>query len=496
MGLRWLAGLSLALAVPLACSSAADLGASGAGAGAGATLGTGGTDAEVPRSLDDETGEWAEDEFSEPPDADAGALGRNRFCPGVSAVPRQREFTVGDPDSFASPAIALELLRAGVAPIPQLVRSQDFLNYFPPAPPYSGHPNTTDVSSATLQLRHLEGTSYDLAVSIRASDVAPPASARVVVLIDDTASMGDAAAPGSPLGRAKRIASRIIELAPPGVLLRTVTGVAIASPDDLQNAGLEASINLALASVISAADTAPLDQHDRLFLLTDGKDDPAFLPPELERFPILDASLHVISVAAPLDHPDRYFRAASNLGRGHYVHAGSELEAQVVETQRLPEMLMAALRDVRLQLELPWYFEVEEPPTEALVGDEVGASPKKNLGSGASHTFLFRLTACHESAVDPSALLTATLSFVDPSGLRAQVMISDVAALLLDPKSSDDLLRLRAVYTAAEALKTLDRDALLSAHGAVLAAAKAGTGDPRLVDLHLQLAKHPLLAAP
>lgn len=485
----WIVLVSLSTA--LACGSNDDAygglrventgGAGGYGAGGG-----------IPVTAQEEPGQWLEQEGL--PDVNAGgpASPPQVECPGVATTSRILDVSLASPGSFASAQLALELLDGGLAPIPQLVRTQDFLNYFVPEDLAGSPHGQGGLGEVAVQLAQVEGNTFDLLVVLRASQLEPPTNNRVVVLIDDTNSMGSAADPQSPLARAKELAGAIRDATgTTDFLLRTVSGAQPASVDEIVGSGSEGSIAVALHEVASAAETSPRTGEDRHFLISDGKDDPESLPSSLEIFRQLGASLNVISVAPADDHPARFFRAVYTLGAGHYAHARTDSELSVVKTTLLPQMLVTALRDVRLRLDLPWYFEIVKPKTEEPF--IAGVAPPKNVGAAGVHTFLVRLQAC-STAVIPGSDMKVGVSFQDAENEYLVELPLDVKQTLNPPTPYTEVTRVRAVHDVAEALKTLDRDALVAARAKLAAAIGNGSANAALSTLLEKLDGHPLLA--
>ncbi len=425
-----------------------------------------------------------------PPTVDAA-------CATFNETSRVLETRLGSGTSFASPELAQAVLWQNLAPIPQLVRTQDFLNYFPPALPELK--NTPEVPTIAARARQLgSGTEFDLLVVVKAPAV-PATAQRVLVMIDDTASMGGLDF-DTPLGRAKAMAAEIVTQAKGSdakLTLRTATGLTLSSLDELQATTDETSLNGAVQVTLDAA--ADFQAGDRVFLITDGMDDVEELPRgALESAAKMGVRVNVIGTAKAKEHADRYFRAIARAGLGYYAYAGSD-HGVTRTTGLLPQMFRTALYDVAVELSLPWYFETVGPTTEALVNLE--DARQQDLASEGTQTYLFRLRACdkdlpvntdYHSPVKISARYKMT---PDGSYETADVPVVAFHELLQD--GAEGVQRASAIFEVAEALKTLDRQRLLDAQAGLKAAlaVMGGEGqDPELGTLQQALALHPLVA--
>lgn len=496
-------GLGMVGALAIACDEQLEQragpdggGAVGGGPGADAGLGLGGSFGGGP-IMDEPTGQWTEQaqaaQQALAPDQVAG-------CEQMTGHGSEVDVSVAESGGFASPAVAGELMRAEVAPIPQLLRVQDFLNYYAEPSADTGLlvPGSASAPTVLTQLRQVAGNQFDLLVLVHAPSVPPPDKQHVVLIIDDTLSMGDAQDPGSPLARAKQVAHAIASHLPSEarLSLRTVGGVSPSSIDEVSGVDGEASITDALATVLQDP-TLVLGAGDRAFLLSDGKDDPARIPATvLSELTAQGARLSAISVGAATELPDRFFRALARTGGGHFVHAGSSQEVEYVGAM-VPEMLSVALYDVSVSLQLPWHFTLTRGAEQELT-TSFDPDAATDLSSDGVQVFLFRLQTCSEELAHTSS--TEPLSVVVKykttawGNVESTEPSSTTSPELFDAsKPALEAQRLRAVMTVAEALRALDRAQLQSAKAELQEVSKSLPAQSPLVQLNEALASHPLL---
>ncbi|MEZ4219676.1 MAG: vWA domain-containing protein [Polyangiaceae bacterium] len=429
-------------------------------------------------------------------------------CADMSSLARRVETNLSGDKSFASPALTRALLSQDIAPLPAHVRTQDFLNYYPPdfAKPVgtSAPSGVSDVPELMVELApHSKASKldpaaqYDLLVAVRAPVLPPPSAPEVMVVLDTTPSVGEAG-----LERGKHAASTLIGKLPADakIVLKTSDPALDARANGLEERE-QLLADLTQVSLLGGersfsetleAATAEADQHARVFLVTDGEDDPTQLDASaLAARTEKGMVVHSIAIGAPLAHGDRYFRALAWVGRGYYLYVDSDQEAESLLTAHLPGMLSSALQDVRVELLLPWYFKVVRDGSEQSL-DFTQTKPQ-NIGPGATATYLFRLEVCDGNLpyTTPDVVKVA-LRYNADNGESVALPADLSLDALLAPNANPQLPRTLAIRDYAEALKTLDSQRLAEAKQR-LDQVGATFPDPALTQLSSLLEHHPLL---
>ncbi len=504
----------LALAALTACGAqnassddSTPFGAGAAPGGAGASGGTPNkcTDCNPLGDGSGESGGYSEQEVQTSGVAGASSS-LDESCGLLSGKSRIIESSLGSGSSFASAELTRELLMQGIAPLPQHVRTQDLLNYYPPdfdspvAPANGADPNApkimVEMAARSTSSGQNSSTEYDLFVALQAPNnqlVSPP---RVVVVLDTSRSMKDG------FERGKYAAASLISKLPEktSVLVRTTDASAMLSaepgaPRDQLLAEL-AAISLLEGerpfahALVDVYASGQLNPGTRVFAITDGAD----APDTINSDPIATAAndhdvvLNSIAVGPALEHGDRFFRALAWIGRGHYMYLDKAEEADDVFSQHLSAMLQTELRDVRVELLLPWHFSIVRSASEQTVN--FTQTKPQNMGAGAVASFLYQLRTCDAQLTNsPQEPLTITVRYKrgDSDFIDVPVVVSLQA--LFDAPDHQKLKRALAIQSYAESLKTLDESRLSAAKASLDAAAP----DPVLTGLSDLLAKHPLL---
>ncbi len=433
-------------------------------------------------------------------------------CAGISNTPKRLESALGSGSSLASATLTRGLISMGKAPLPQHVRTQDLLNYFPPSFATTNTPANGDSTApqvvVELAKRAVGGditgaTDYDLLVAVQAPTSQTNDSPDVLIVLDTTPSMSEG------LERAKSAAVTLVQKLPVASQIRVRTSdsatdlraAAGASRDELiselqQISLLEDERPFALTLDGAYADSA-LRPGGRVFVLTDGADDPLTIAADaIVAGANQDVVINGLAFAPPDEHGDRFFRALAWLGRGHYAFIDTDTEAESVLSQHLPAMLGTELQDVRVALSLPWHFKNVPRDTEELLELDGGSNKPQNMGPAAVGSFLYQLRTCDSTLVNTNLgdEITVTVRYRrDGSDFIELPLTLKVAELLKSPNQR--VVRAAAIYTYAESLKTLDAKRLVHAM-ATLDSAASATGDTTLQGLSALLSQHPLLSAP
>jgi hypothetical protein len=395
------------------------------------------------------------------------------LCPATPRADWSLTAVVAGANITASATAAREALAQGLAPLPRDIRPQDFVNYYPPDLPAAieGRP------SLHVQLRATRVPSYyELLVAVRAPEAAPRPAALTFV-IDNTQSLGS-----EGLARAqaalRAISARLgdgdrLDLIDAGSATRRSFEPGsqqqeLASAIDALELAPERAVEDLLALALEpSSSNAATDSNNRVILLADGEGN-------AEKVNVPEGGAHDVRVVAigvgpRVPHGHRLLRRVSRLGRGPYLHLDSVAEAEKLGSPAgLASLLGVALDQVKVHIDVPWYFAVERPfPGD--VTSEVASIEPQYLAPGGVMVLLFRLKACDPAAVGtpdaPATLPRARVTY-SVNGLAGSV---DEFQLTLGngPSAVLPLAKAFAVLDYAEALRSLDTNRLDAALGQV-----------------------------
>ncbi len=427
----------------------------------------------------------------------------------VAAVPFY--MSADDSNSMASPVIARELLRAGLAPDAARIRTHEFLNYYdaryeaPPAGLLGVHVEMQD----TAQSPTVPAGRFRLQVGVQA----PPVPRRDLVLTFVVDSSGSLIGTGIERERAALLA--VGKQLQAGDVVNVVTWstenavlldgyVATGTGDDDAklaevvnkltpgggsdlHAGLLTGYNMAFAH----QDPQKLN---RLVLLSDGGANLGQVDHQVIASAAEDADekgiyLVGIGVGPAGGYSDALMDLVTDAGRGAYVYLDGIEEAESVFTERFDEVMNVAARNVEIRVDLPEYMEIDEfygekysidseevKPQTLAPGDSMVLNQTLYVGAGAS--------AC---GLDTIAV---TVTWEDPITYEVRTVgpVTKTLSDLLVP-ASEQAIKAQAVIAYAEALKSGGKAALETARMKVrIAARQTGEEDlaaiADLIDLH------------
>lgn len=509
------------LVFALGCSvSSADLGGSGGG-GNDSGGGFGGTEATAtgtttePASGNQSGGNGSDTD----PKTSGDISAPEPECPNL--VPPVTFFmSADDSNSMASPAIARELLNQGLAPNPAQIRTYEFLNY------YDARYDIPAMADAELgvhlDLQDLGAPAkgdphhYRLQVGVQAFDV-PRVPLVVTYVIDTSGSLV-----GTGLERERAALLAIASHLQAGDLVNVVTWstkenvlleayVATGTPDD------EAKLDEVTAKLVPgggsdlhaglvkgyelANEHFDVKKLNRVVLLSDGGANIGVL----DRDEIAGAAemaqdegiyLVGVGVGPAAGYSDALMDLVTDAGRGAYVYLDSPEEAARVFDDRFDEVMNVAARNVRVEVDLPVFLDIEH-----FYGEEY--SPVKdtiepqNLAPGDSMVFNETLYVNSHSQVCADGRIGVRVTWETPlAHEERKVELPPVGLFaLLDQPISPQMRKANAVIAYAEALKTGAAAELAAALQTVnQAIADAPEKDEDLDAIAGLLAKHPALS--
>jgi hypothetical protein len=227
-------------------------------------------------------------------------------------------------------------------------------------------------------------------------------------------------------------------------------------------------------------------------LVSDGASDPGALPATIAESAGDTANeirLTALGAGSARENGHRFLRTASRFGRGAYRYLDSTAAGDAL-AGRFHELFGVAMDNVSLALDIPWYFTIERPFIGGVSNTSVPIEPQYVAPDG-SMTFLFRLIACSDTAYkDIAGSIGATFAWTSPVDGTPQLTTHTVAVptAVLD-QNHGDLLKMLAVASYAEALRSLDQKRLNNA----LSLAQLDPGNEDLIEIAGLIQKHPVL---
>jgi len=199
-----------------------------------------------------------------------------------------------------------------------------------------------------------------------------------------------------------------------------------------------------------------------------------------------DLGIYLVGVGVGTGLNDTLMDAVTDAGRGAYIFLDSEAEAQRMFVDRFNESILVAAREVRIELTLPGYFQMQK-----FFGEEYSPDPTKvrpqHLSPDDSIILYQILRPCSPSAPRATDPYRVRVTWRDPiTGQEKEaVQQTTLGALGID---DGNLGKAAAIVAFAEALKQLDGLAT-SQRGALLLTvrqeveAAGGPSDPDLAEI-------------
>jgi Ca-activated chloride channel family protein len=452
---------------------------------------------------DDSSGSGAPAPIAPPPDdqdPDAGPPA----CDSLDATqPVVLYLSADDSNSMASPAEAREAIRAGQQP--QSVRTYEFLNYYDidlPAPAFPELALFADAAPAP------EEGAFDLMLAVRSHDA--PAIRRpmtVTLVVDTSGSMG-----GAPIDRARAAIVAIAGQLQDGDIVNLLTwdtenlvvldGHVVDGPSDPTvilaaerleadgatdlDAGLRAGYELAEASWGA-------DRLNRVVMISDGGANVGETTASIIGQASDDADregIYLVGVGTgPLgSYTDDLMDIVTDMGRGAYVYLDTVAEAEVMFGDRFDETMEVAARDVRVEVTLPWYFQMLR-----FYGEEYSEDPEEvepqHLAPGDTTVILQTIRACDASVVDAADAVKLKVTWQTPLARQARETVLETTVGALLAQDHGRLEEARTIVAFAEALKTGDAVDLEGALGRI--ESLPTEGQAALAEIRELLVAHP-----
>ncbi|MEM9877483.1 MAG: VWA domain-containing protein [Myxococcota bacterium] len=469
------------------------------GYGAGDAVGVGATTV-GPGSTGSGTGSGG-NTFAPPQDEDPPAA-----CEALDPnQPTVLYLSADDSNSMASPAMARGALEIGAPVRPATIRTYEFLNYYriDYEPPAEGDLNVVP----QLALGTEPGT-YDLQIGVRSHDALTRRPMTITLVLDTSGSMQ-----GLPIARERAVVRAIAMNLSAGDIVNAVTwsdsqatlldGHVVSGPNDpaviavadglVANGGTDLDAGLRRGYEMAEAYYGA-SRLNRVVLISDGGANTGVVAPELIGGPADDADaegIYLVGVGTspPQTYADDLMDEVTDLGRGAHVFVSSDEEAIGMFGDRFDEVFEVAARGVRVELTLPWYFQMyrfygEEYST---VAEEI---EPQHLAPNDAMVFNQVLRACDPEVVNLTDTITVRTTWTEPLTYQPRETSVTLTVDTMLASASPQLEKGKAIVAFAEALKAGTTEAMSAAREAVEAANLDGL-DPELSDIAQQIERHP-----
>jgi Ca-activated chloride channel family protein len=441
---------------------------------------------------------------SAPPPAEEDPDGPAPACDALDASrPVVLYLSADDSNSMASPAEAREAIRAGQQP--RSVRTYEFLNYYDidlPAPAFPELALFADAAPAA------EAGAYDLMLAVRSHDA--PAIRRpmtITLVVDTSGSMS-----GEPIERARAAVVAIAGQLEEGDIVNLVTwntenlveldGHVVDGPADptvvaaASRLGAEGGTDLD-GGLRAGYDLAEAhwgaDRLNRVVMISDGGANVGETTASIIGQASDDADregIYLVGVGTgPLgSYSDELMDVVTDMGRGAYVYLDTVAEAEVMFGDRFDETMEVAARDVRVEVTLPWYFQMLR-----FYGEEYSENPEEiepqHLAPGDTTVILQTIRACDASVVDAADPVKLKVNWETPLARQARETVLETTVGALLEQDHTRLEEARTIVAFAEALKTGDAVDLQGALGRIESLPSEDQG--ALAEIRELLVAHP-----
>ena len=393
-------------------------------------------------------------------------------CAGLNRnVASTLYLSADDSSSMASPALVRHLIRSNQHVPARVVRAYEFLNYydfsFEPAEP--GQVRMVPQLSSCPNRGQL---SFQVALQSEARDPSDRPPLNLTLVLDTSGSMAgrplelQQAAVRSIAGqlRADDVVSVVTwntaqrdlltahdVVATPDPELLAVADVLTASGGTDLDGGLRRGYELAEQQVRS-------DRINRVLVISDGIANVGNTNAQMIASHANDeengAGIYLAGVGVGDGVNDTLLNVVTDAGRGAYIYLDSEQEAEKMLGERFQQVVDIAARAVRLEVTLPWYFQVEKFFGEAISTDPSKVRPQ-HLGPNDAMLFFQIISACDGTLIHGDDRIRLRATWQTPFTLEARDEVID--ATLNDLAGNDAaLLKAAAVAGYAEALVLAD----------------------------------------
>lgn len=332
------------------------------------------------------------------------------------AQPATLYLSADDSASMASPVLARHLIRSGRRVPAGSIRPYEFLNYYD----FSFEPAEPGQVRVVPQLSScpLGGElSFQVALQSEAREPSQRAPLNLTLVLDTSGSMAgtpielEQAAVRAIAGQLRAgdvvsvvtwntdqrdlLTSHVVSETPDPELLAVADAVTASGGTDLDG-GLRRGYQLAEAQWSE-------ERINRVIVVSDGIANVGETNAELIAQHANDeeggTGIYLAGVGVGDGVNDTLLNVVTDAGRGAYVYLDSKEEAEKMLGQRFLSVVDVAARAVRLELELPWYFQVHKFFGEIISTDASKVYPQ-HLGPNDAMMFFQIIKACDPALID------------------------------------------------------------------------------------------------
>lgn len=433
-----------------------------------------------------------------------------------------------DSNSMAGPVIARSMIRQGRRVPAHVVRPWEFLNYydFDFAPAAPGEVRIVPQLSSCPDDDRL---SLQVALSAEARAPRDRAALTLTFVIDTSGSMGTANGTGeSPIQLARAAVQAMASQLQAGDVVSIVTwntsqqdilaGHMVNGPNDaallaaarglVANGGTDLQAGLLRGYELAEAHYGT-GRVNRVVIISDGVANVGVTDEALIARHADDeegeAGIYLAGIGVGDGVNDTLMNAVTDAGRGAYVFLDSSGEAQRVLGERFLQVVDLAVRNVRLEVTLPYHLVIEKFFGEVASTDASKVRPQ-HMAPNDAMLFFQVLRACEPSLLRGDDRIRIRATWETPNGREQRSALVDTTLNAL-AGDDDDLTKAAAIAGYAEALvavaSTTDVDGqrrLLMQALADVQTAKDAAIDPDLLEvaelLNRYLDQFPAPAAP
>ncbi len=371
-----------------------------------------------------------------------------------------------DSNSMASPVIARSRIRHGGMVPTNILRTYEFLNYYSIQyqAPEPGH-----VNIVPQMIPGDKPGEYTLQIGVQSEKREGHRPMAITFVLDNSGSMA-----GSPISLERDAVKAIAGSMKAGDIVSMVTWNTTQSVllDNLVVDGPNDPRLLTAASKLQADGSTDLqsglkkgyelarkaynrDKLNRVVLISDGQANTGVTDEQLiakESHHADGEGIYLVGVGVGDGVNDTLMDVVTDKGRGAYVYLDSSEEAQNVFGPRFNEVMEVAARDVRLELTLPWYFQLKATSAEQSSTRPEEVEPQY-LAPNDALIFVNKLRPCDPSVVNPADTIQAKVTYKLPISQTPGEDSATKSIQVLQDSAGPELRKGAAIVAYAEALK-------------------------------------------
>ncbi len=379
-----------------------------------------------------------------------------------------------DSNSMSSPVQAREAVLGTFGSLSNVpVRTYEFMNYYTFQYPT---PEAGKLTLTTELLKVAETTDrseFVLQIGVASETVTNEdrAPLNITLVLDESGSMS-----GTPMEMQKESCRAIAASLKSGDIVSAVGwdttnaiklgGYAVTGPDDSQLLavcnGLEAGGGTDLAGGLKAGYQLAEASYDagrinRIVLISDGGANVGITNEEIiaeHAGANNEDGIYMVGVGVgdATSYNDLLMDTVTDIGKGASVFIPNAEEAWKIFNTQFVNTLAVSARDVQVELELPPGFSIVKFSGEEYSTDPAEVEPQ-HLAPNDAMVFYQQIETCAPSLISPDTPVSVTVRYKDGVTFEERTVADSISFGDLMGDSSLNLLKGRAVYTYAEALK-------------------------------------------